>query len=74
MKNTKLEILKMVMEDMQSHDYVVPKYTGYQYNDVLSVIKGLKDLGVVKVTPSNIRLIDKTNLNNNLEILKRCYF
>lgn len=74
MKSTKLEILKMIMEDLQNNNYVVPKYTGYQYNDVLSVIKGLKDLGVVKVTPSSIRLVDHINLKNNLEILKRCYF
>lgn len=74
MKSTKLEILKMIIEDLENNEYVVPKYMGYQYNDVLSVIKGLKDVGAVKVTPSNIRLVNKTDLNEKLELLKRCYF
>lgn len=74
MKSVKLEILKMMIEDLERSDYVVPKYGGYQYNDVLSVIKSLKDNDVVKVTPSHIRLINKTDLPKKLEMVKKYYF
>jgi len=74
MKSVKLEILKRLVDDLEKDGYVVPNYTGYQYNDVLSVIKSLKDNDIVKVTPSNIRLINRTNLSKKLEMVRNYYF
>jgi hypothetical protein len=71
MKN---EILTRMIEELETSNYVVPKgYKNYQYNDVLSVIKALKDNEIVKVTPNNIRLINRTNLPKKLEMVKNYY-
>ena len=71
MKN---EILARMIEELETSNYVVPKgYKNYQYNDVLSVIKALKDNEIVKVTPNNIRLINRTNLPKKLEMVKNYY-
>jgi len=74
MKSVKLEILKRLVDDLEKNGYVVPNYTGYRYNDVLAVIKSLKDNDIVKVTPSNIRLINRTNLSKKLEMVRNYYF
>lgn len=74
MKSAKIEILKMIIEDLKERGQVVPNYLGYQYNDVLSVIKSLKDNDIVKVTPNHIRLINKTDLTKKLEMVKNYYF
>ena len=74
MKSAKIEILKMIIEDLTERGQVVPNYRGYQYNDVLSVIKSLKDNDIVKVTPNHIRLINKTDVNKKLEMVKNYYF
>lgn len=72
MKN---EILTKMIEELKTNEYFVPsKYVGYKYNDVLSVIKALKDNEIVRVTPNNIRLINKSNLNRKLELVKNFYF
>ena len=71
MKN---EILTRMIEELETSNYVVPKgYKNYQYNDVLSVIKALKDNEIVKVTPNHIRLINRTNLPKKLEMVKNYY-
>ena len=71
MKN---EILSRMIEELETSNYVVPKgYKNYQYNDVLSVIKALKDNEIVKVTPNHIRLINRTNLSKKLEMVKSYY-
>lgn len=71
MKN---EILTRMIEELETSNYVVPKgYKNYQYNDVLSVIKALKDNEIVKVTPNHIRLINRTNLSKKLEMVKSYY-
>ena len=71
MKN---EILTRMIEELETSNYVVPKgYKNYQYNDVLSVIKALKDNEIVKVTPNHIRLINRTNLSKKLEMVKNYY-
>ena len=63
-----------MIEELETSNYVVPKgYKNYQYNDVLSVIKALKDNEIVKVTPNNIRLINRTNLPKKLEMVKNYY-
>lgn len=74
MKSTKLEILKIIMNDLKDHGQVTPVVDGYQYNDVLSVIKGLKDVGAVSVTPRAIKLLNRDTLDQKLELLERCYF
>jgi len=71
MKN---EILTRMIEELETSNYVVPKgYKNYQYNDVLSVIKALKDNEIVKVTPNHIRLINRTGLSKKLEMVKNYY-
>jgi len=74
MKNTKLEILNIIMSDLLDRGQVTPVVDGYQYNDVLSVIKGLKDVGAVSVTPRAIKLLNRDTLDQKLELLERCYF
>ena len=74
MKSTKLEILNLIMSDLLERGQVTPVVDGYQYNDVLSVIKGLKDVGAVSVTPRAIKLLNRDTLDEKLELLKRCYF
>ena len=71
MKN---EILTRMIEELETSNYVVPKsYKYYQYHDVLTVIKALKDNEIVKVTPNHIRLINRTNLSKKLEMVKNYY-
>lgn len=74
MKSTKLEILNIIMNDLKDRGQVTPVVDGYQYNDVLSVIKGLKDVGAVSVTPRAIKLLNRDTLDQKLELLERCYF
>tara|TARA_B100001094_G_scaffold271433_1_gene276722 strand:+ start:3852 stop:4076 length:225 start_codon:yes stop_codon:yes gene_type:complete len=74
MKNTKLEILNIIMSDLLDRGQVTPVVDGYQYNDVLSVIKGLKDVGAVSVTPRAVKLLNRDTLDEKLELLERCYF
>ena len=74
MKSTKLEILNIIMSDLLDRGQVKPVVDGYQYNDVLSVIKGLKDVGAVHVTPRAIKLLNRDTLDQKLELLERCYF
>ena len=74
MKSTKLEILNIIMGDLLDRGQVTPAVDGYQYNDVLSVIKGLKDVGAVSVTPRAIKLLNRDSLDQKLELLERCYF
>jgi len=74
MKSAKIEILKIMMEDLTERGQVVPNYGGYQYNDILSVIKGLKDVGVVHVTPRAIKLLNKDRLDEKVEMVKNYYF
>ena len=74
MKSTKLEILNIIMSDLLDRGQVKPVVDGYQYNDVLSVIKGLKEVGAVQVTPRAIKLLNRDTLDEKLEILERCYF
>tara|TARA_B000000557_G_scaffold261706_1_gene261141 strand:- start:4643 stop:4867 length:225 start_codon:yes stop_codon:yes gene_type:complete len=74
MKSTKLEILNIIMGDLLDRGQVTPVVDGYQYNDVLSVIKGLKDVGAVSVTPRAIKLLNRDSLDQKLELLERCYF
>ena len=74
MKIDKIKILNIMMEELKEKGQVIPNYRGYQYNDVLSVIKSLKDNDVVKVTPSHIKLINKTDLPKKLEMVKKYYF
>ena len=74
MKSTKLEILNIIMNDLKDRGQVKPVVDGYQYNDVLSVIKGLKDVGAVHVTPRAIKLLNRDTLDEKLELLERCYF
>ena len=70
----KTEILTRMIEDLETCDYVVPKsYKYYQYHDVLTVIKALKDNEIVKVTPNHIKLINRTNLYKKLEMVKKYY-
>ena len=74
MKSTKLEILNIIMGDLLDRGQVTPVVDGYQYNDVLSVIKGLNDVGAVSVTPRAIKLLNRDSLDQKLELLERCYF
>ena len=74
MKSTKLEILNIIISDLLDRGQVTPVVDGYQYNDVLSVIKGLKDVGAVSVTPRAIKLLNRDTLDQKLELLERCYF
>ena len=74
MKSTKLEILNIIMNDLKDRGQVTPVVDGYRYNDVLSVIKGLKDVGAVHVTPRAIKLLNRDTLDQKLELLERCYF
>ena len=73
MKNVKLEILNLLVKDLEKSGNVVPNYTGYQYNDLLTVIKGLKDVGAVRVTPNCIRLLNRDKLDRKLEIVRNYY-
>ena len=74
MKSTKIEILKIMIDDLTEKGQVVPNYGGYQYNDVLSVIKGLKDVGAVHVTPRAIKLLNRDRLDEKVEMVKNYYF
>lgn len=74
MKSVKIEILKIMIEDLTERGQVVPNYGGYQYNDILSVIKGLKDVGVVRVTPRAIKLLNQDRLDEKVEMVKKYYF
>ena len=74
MKSIKIEILKIMMDELTEKGKVVPNYGGYQYNDVLSVIKGLKDVGAVQVTPRAIKLLNRDGLDEKLEMVKNYYF
>ena len=73
MKNVKLEILNLLVKDLEKNGNVVPNYTGYQYNDLLTVIKGLKDVGAVHVTPNCVRLLNRDKLDRKLEIVRNYY-
>ena len=74
MKRIKMEILNIIMSDLKDRGQVTPVVDGYQYNDVLSVIKGLKDVGAVSVTPRTVKLLNRDTLDEKLELLERCYF
>lgn len=74
MRSAKIEILKIMMEDLTEKGQVVPNYGGYQYNDILSVIKGLKDVGAVHVTPRAIKLLNRDKLDEKVELVKKYYF
>ena len=73
MKNVKLEILNLLVNDLEKNGNVVPNYTGYQYNDLLTVIKGLKAVGAVHVTPNCVRLLNRDKLDRKLEIVRNYY-
>ena len=76
MKSVKLEILKLLVSDLEDRGQVVPNYGGYQYyqyNDLLTVIKGLKDVGAVSVTPRAIKLLNKDRLQQKVELVKNYY-
>ena len=73
MKNIKLEILNVLVKDLEDRGLVVPNYGGYQYNDLLTVIKSLKDVGAVSVTPRAIKLLNRDRLEHKVELVKNYY-
>lgn len=73
MKNIKLEILSVLVKDLEDRGQVVPNYGGYQYNDLLTVIKSLKDVGAVSVTPRAIKLLNRDKLESKVEMVKNYY-
>ncbi len=74
MKSSKIEILNILLEDLKEKGQVVPNYGGYQYNDLLSVIKGLKDVGAVRVSSRAIKLLNRDKLDEKVELVKKYYF
>ena len=73
MKNIKLEILNVLVKDLEDRGQVVPNYGGCQYNDLLTVIKSLKDVGAVSVTPRAIKLLNRDRLEHKLELVRNYY-
>ena len=74
MKSIKIEILKIMIDELTEKGQVVPNYGGYQYNDLLSVIKGLKDVGAVRVSSRAIKLLNRDKLDEKVELVKKYYF
>jgi|TARA_B100000073_G_scaffold347114_1_gene360398 hypothetical protein len=74
MRSAKIEILNILLEDLKERGQVVPNYGGYQYNDLLSVIKGLKDVGAVRVSSRAIKLLNRDKLDEKVELVKKYYF
>lgn len=73
MKNERIRILTKVMEDIQSERFNISNYSKFSQTDIKTVLKLLKDFDIVKITPNNVRLVDKTNLSNRLKTIQN-YF
>lgn len=73
MKNERIRILAKVMEDIQSERFNISNYSKFSQTDIKTVLKLLKDFDIVKITPNNVRLVDKTNLSNRLKTIQN-YF
>ena len=61
------------LAEVYSQDGDCENYGGYQYNDLLTVIKSLKDVGAVSVTPRAIKLLNRDKLDHKLELVKNYY-